>query len=61
MICTIYVAKSHYQDGKISLGEITSFIFYLLLLFFNIMILAFVFTNIAATVGNCDKIAQLMQ
>ena len=30
MICTIYVAKSDYQDGKVSLGEITSFIFYLL-------------------------------
>ena len=61
MIGTVYVAKYRYQDGKISLGEITSFIYYLLQLVFNFMLLSFVFTNVAAIMGASDKIAELMQ
>ena len=61
MIATVYVAKGFYQDGKISLGEITSFIYYLLQLVFNFMLLSFVFTNVAAIMGASDKIAELMQ
>ena len=39
----------------------TSFIYYMLQLVFNFMILGFVFMNVASIMGASDKIAELMQ
>ena len=60
MAAVIYIASILYQDGKISIGQITSFMFYMLMLVFNFAMVAMVFGNVAAVVGASDKIVELM-
>ena len=61
MAAVVYVASKLYQDDKISIGEISSFMFYMLMLVFNFAMVAMVFGNVAAVVGASDKIVALMQ
>lgn len=60
MIADIAVASLLFKNGTISIGEITSFMFYMLMLVFNFMIVGFVFGNVASVVGASDKIYELM-
>ena len=60
MAAVVYVASILYQDGNISIGEISSFMFYMLMLVFNFGMVAMVFGNVAAVVGASDKIVELM-
>jgi len=61
MAAVVYVASKLYQDNNISIGEISSFMFYMLMLVFNFAMVAMVFGNVAAVVGASDKIVELMQ
>ena len=60
MAAIIYVSSILYQDGNITIGEISSFMFYMLMLIFNFGMVAMVFGNVAAVVGASDKIVELM-
>lgn len=60
MAAVIYTASRLYEEGKISIGEISAFIFYMMMLIFNFAIIAMVFSNVAATVGAADKIVELI-
>ena len=61
MIGVIYTASVLYQHDKITVGQISAFMFYMLMLIFNFAIDAMVFTNVAATVGAADKVIELIQ
>jgi ABC-type multidrug transport system fused ATPase/permease subunit len=61
MAGVIYVSSLLYEDGKISIGEISSFMFYMLMLVFNFAMVAMVFGNVAAVVGASDKVYELME
>ena len=61
MIAVIYTASTLYKHDKITVGQISAFMFYMLMLIFNFAIVAMVFTNVAATVGAADKIIELIQ
>ena len=60
MAAVVYVASKLYEDDKISIGDISSFMFYMLMLNFNFSMVAMVFGNIASIVGASDKIVELM-
>ena len=60
MTTIIYVASILYENDKISIGAITSFMFYMLMLIFNFAMVAMVFGNVASVVGASDKIVELM-
>ena len=60
MATVIYVAAKQYENGKISIGEISAFLFYMLMLVFNFAIVAMVFGNVASVVGASDKIFEMM-
>lgn len=61
MVGAVYIARILYEDNSITVGEVTSFMYYMLQLVFNFMILSFVFANVASIVGASDKICDLMQ
>lgn len=61
MALILYVASILYERGMISLGTISSFLFYLIMLLFNFWILTFVFANAAGVIGASDKIIQIIQ
>ena len=61
MAAVIYTSSELYQADKISIGEISAFMFYMLMLIINFAIVAMVFGNVAATVGAADKIVELIQ
>lgn len=61
MSAIIYIAAILYKNGKIDLGTITSFLFYMILLLVNFGIIASVFGNVMAIFGASDKIVMLMQ
>ena len=60
MAAVVYVASKLFEDGKISIGDISSFMFYMLMLTFNFSMVAMVFGNIASIFGASDKIVELM-
>jgi ABC-type multidrug transport system fused ATPase/permease subunit len=60
MIAVIYVASILFKDGRISIGEISSFMFYMIMLVMNFTILGMVFGNIGSVVGASDKIYEFM-
>lgn len=60
MIAVIYVATNLNKNGKLSIGEISSFMFYMLMLIINFAMVAMVFGNVASVVGASDKIYELM-
>lgn len=61
MAAIIYVASRLVQQGKIDIGTVTAFLFYMILLLVNFGIIAGVFGNVMAIFGASDKIVQLMK
>ena len=61
MVAVIYTASMLNKHGKITVGEISTFMFYMLMLIFNFAMLGMVFGNVASTIGASDKIVELMQ
>lgn len=60
MAAVIYVASSLYQDGELTIGQLTSFLFYMQLLIFNFGMVANVLGNVASIFGASDKIVDLI-
>ena len=61
MAAVVYIASLLYKKDKITVGEISSFLFYMLMLVFNFAMIAMVFGNVASIVGASDKIVELMK
>jgi ABC-type multidrug transport system fused ATPase/permease subunit len=61
MALIIYVASILYERGEITIGTITSFLFYMIMMLFNFWILSFVYGNAMQVVGASDKIVKVMQ
>ena len=57
----IYIASILYQRGTITIGAITSFLFYMILLLVNFGMVAAVFGNVMAILGASDKIVEIME
>ncbi len=57
----IYIAAILYQRGAITIGAITSFLFYMVLLLVNFGMVAAVFGNVMAILGASDKIVEIME
>ena len=60
MSAVIYTSSVLYRNDKITIGDISAFMFYMLMLIINFSLVAMVFGNVAATVGAADKICELM-
>lgn len=60
MAAVIYTASRMYENEKITIGEISAYIFYMIMLIINFAIIGSVFTNVAASVGAADKIVELI-
>ena len=60
MAAVVYVGSILYQDGNITIGELSSYLFYMIMLTFNFSMVAMVFGNIASVIGASDKIVELM-
>jgi ABC-type multidrug transport system fused ATPase/permease subunit len=56
----IYIAAILYKNGKIDIGTITSFLFYMILMLVNFGIIAGVFGNVMAIFGASDKIVRII-
>lgn len=61
MALIVYVSSILYEKEMISIGTISSFLFYLIMLLFNFWILTMVFANAAGVIGASDKIIQIIQ
>ena len=57
----IYFTAIFYKRGEISLGSISSFLFYLIMLLINVAMIAEVFRNIFSLIGASDKIMEIIQ
>lgn len=49
-----------YENDMITIGAITSFLFYMLMLLWNFQLIAWTFGNVFAVVGASDKIVELI-
>lgn len=61
MTAIIYIASVLYEKGLISIGAITSFLFYMIMLLFNFGMLAAVFGNAYSVLGASDKIVEIIE
>ena len=61
MIGVVYVARLQKEEGDITVGAVASFMYYMLQLVFNFMMMSMVFGNVASIMGASDKICELMQ
>ena len=57
----IYVASILYENDSITIGSISSFLFYMIQLLFNFAMVTMVFGNVSAVVGASDKLVELME
>lgn len=57
----IYYGSILHQEGEVSVGDITSFLLFMIQLIFNFAILAAVFGNVFKVAGASEKIVQMMQ
>lgn len=57
----IFVASILYENGEITIGKISSFLFYMIQLLFNFAMVSMVFGNVSAVVGASDKLVELME
>jgi ABC-type multidrug transport system fused ATPase/permease subunit len=61
MALIIYVASLLYERDEITIGVVTSFLFYQMMILFNFWILSYVIGNAFNVLGASDKIVQIMQ
>ena len=61
MCLIIYVSSLLYEKDLITIGQITAFLFYMLLLLLNFVLIASVLGNIYSILGASDKIVEIMQ
>jgi len=60
MVAVMFVSSLLYQHGHLSIGAISSFLLYMLMLLVNFAILASVFGNVASIFGATDKVVELI-
>ena len=60
MVGVMYVSMLLYKKGELSIGSISAFLLYMLMLLMNFGMLAGVFGNVASIFGATDKIVELM-
>ena len=60
MSAVIYISSLLYQNGTISVGQISSFMFYMIMLVFQFMLIAYVAASMASIMGASDKVCELM-
>ena len=61
MVGVMATATYLYSKGELSVGVITSFMFYMIMLLMNFGMLAAVFGNAMNMLGASDKVVQLMK
>jgi ABC-type multidrug transport system fused ATPase/permease subunit len=61
MCVIIYVASILNERGEISVGLITTFLFYMLLLLLNFVLVASVLGNVYSILGASDKLVEILQ
>jgi ABC-type multidrug transport system fused ATPase/permease subunit len=61
MMLIIYVASRLYKNGEISIGLVTSYLFYLQVLQWNFMIMNYCFANMMQVVGASDKLIKIIE
>jgi ABC-type multidrug transport system fused ATPase/permease subunit len=61
MCILIYVSSILYQRDMISIGQITAFLFYMILLLLNFVLVASVLGNVYAILGASDKLVEILQ
>jgi len=59
MTLTIYVGAELYQEGKVTIGTMTAFLFYMFLLITNFMMFFWVLGNISSLMGTADKVIRI--
>ena len=60
MVGIIYVSSVLYQHDKLTIGAISSFLLYMIMLLMNFAIMASVFGNVASIFGATDKVVELI-
>ena len=60
MAAVVYLASVLYQDNEISIGELSTFLFYMMMLVFNFMMASWVLNTLANLMGASDKIVEVM-
>lgn len=60
MAGVIYGAVELYKDGDLTIGNLSSFLFYMTMLVWNFSMVSMVLGNVASVVGASDKIVQMM-
>ena len=61
MAAVIYVGSQMFITGDIQIGQISSFLFYLIMMTFNFWVISMVLGNLASVMGASDKIVALMK
>lgn len=61
MAGVVYLASILNENGQVSIGAISSFLFYMIMLLFNFSMVAMVFGNVASIIGASDKIVELIE
>ena len=60
MVGIIYVSSVLYQHDELTIGAISSFLLYMIMLLVNFGIMASVFGNVASIFGATDKVVELI-
>mmetsp|Transcript_710 Transcript_710/g.1010 ORF Transcript_710/g.1010 Transcript_710/m.1010 type:complete len:167 (+) Transcript_710:633-1133(+) len=61
MAIVIYVATVLYQDGNVTIGELSTFLFFSAALNHNFFVIGWVLGNVAAVMGASDRIIEVME
>jgi len=61
MAGVVYLAAVLNKNGNVSVGAISSFLFYMIMLLFNFTMVAMVFGNVSSILGASDKIVELIE
>jgi ABC-type multidrug transport system fused ATPase/permease subunit len=61
MMLIIYVASKLYKEGEISIGLVTTYLFYLQVLQWNFMIMNYCLANVMQVVGASDKLVKIIE
>lgn len=60
MAAVIYTGALLFQDDEISIGKVSSFLFYMIMMTFNFWIISMVLGNLASVLGAADKLVATM-
>ena len=60
MAAVVWLASVIYQDGEISIGQISTFLFYMMMLVWNFMMISWTLGTLANVMGASDRICEIM-